>query len=192
MLSQLHDSLPSRKAFVTEAFFRHSRADMSCIKRHTTYFISATKAWNHARRTIDVKRVSPEWCIRTALSGWSMSQAEHERKNYEQLSLLPYVDQRSNRFKCPICAGETRDFAKNHLLNVMSLRRLKEEHHSTWIPKEWLLLTYYYLQIMCISKRDYHTKTWKSRAKVSETWKSLDKTPTFMRYVSCNSYNWIR
>ena len=48
----------------------------------------------------------------------------------------------------------------------MSLRLLNEEYHSTWIPKERLLLTYYYLHIVYIAQRDYHTKTWKSRAKV--------------------------
>jgi len=93
------------------------------------------KAWNHARRTLDVKRVSPEW-YQNGL-GWleyvSGRTCEEELRATLVIALANRID---NRFKCPVYVGETRSSARNHPLNVVSLRLLNEEYHSTWIPKE--------------------------------------------------------
>lgn len=72
---------------------------------------------------------------------------------------IALADKKDNRFEFPISAGETREFAKNHLLNVVSLRLLMR--HTT--QSAYRRNDYYYLHIMCISKRDYQTKTRKSK-----------------------------
>ena len=58
-----------------------------------------------------------------------------------------------------------------------------------WILNELLILSYLYLHIVCISKRDYHTYKRKSRAKFLKILKNLDNVVTSMLYVNYEMNN---
>jgi len=60
-----------------------------CFERDIEKPFGATNAWKHAKRITEAETASPGGDITEALSGWSMPQAEHYRRNHETRKPIP-------------------------------------------------------------------------------------------------------
>jgi hypothetical protein len=99
-------------------------------------FVKATKAWNHARRTIDAKRVSPGWYQNGLVWAEYATGRTSEEEPRATLIIALCEKKRNDRLKRPKSAGEMPQVERNHPLDVVSQGLLKEEYHSAWRPKE--------------------------------------------------------